>query len=112
MKTIRFALLAVASVLSATAFAEDGVRTQQVSLAGLDLSRPAGAAVAYRRIKSAAESVCRDLSSGMGVRRPIWTNCVANAVSRAVADVNVPTLTAYHAERARKINKSTRVAAR
>ncbi len=111
MNSIRIALLACATLLTSTAYAaNEDVRSQKISLAGLDLTQPVVAAQAYRRIQSAARSVCRDFDQA-GVRRTLWSKCVASSIARAVADVNAPVLTAYHAEKAHKA-RPERVAAR
>ncbi len=70
------------------------VRT--VSYAGLDLSTEAGARVAYRRIRNAAQGVCRDLYTlEPGQRRHIWDTCVQDTIARAVLDIGAAGLTAY-----------------
>ena len=112
MKAIGFALLACVTLAAITAHASDEAPSQKVSLAGLDLTQPQGTLQAYRRIRSAAEWVCRDLSHEGGVRRPLMTQCVEQAVERAVADVNAPALTAYHETKIRKTGKPARVVAR
>ena len=55
-----------------------------------------GATILYRRLQSAAESVCaeggtRNLGSDFRVK-----TCVSAAISAAVADINQPSLTAYY----------------
>jgi UrcA family protein len=71
-----------------------------VHFADLDLTRSAGAAVVYQRLKSAAETVCgvesgsvrsRDLGSQKRFQECIWS-----AIGTAVAKVDQPTLTAYY----------------
>jgi UrcA family protein len=70
--------------------------TRTVSYAGLDLSTEAGARVAYRRIHSAAQGVCRDLYTlEPGQRRHIYETCIRDTISRAVTDIGAPGLTAY-----------------
>lgn len=71
-------------------------RQVQVRFSDLDLSSIAGATTLYRRLRSAAESVCtesgsRDLKSVFRVK-----TCVSAAMSAAVTDVNQPALTAYY----------------
>jgi UrcA family protein len=70
-----------------------------VHFADLDLNHSAGVAALYGRIRFAAREVCgpvqdRVLHSTVGTAR-----CVTQAIARAVADVNVPTLTSYHLAR-------------
>jgi UrcA family protein len=70
-----------------------------VHFADLDLSRGAGVAALYGRIRFAAREVCEPVQDralrSIGAR----TRCMTQAIARAVADVNVPTLTSYHLTR-------------
>jgi UrcA family protein len=70
-----------------------------VSLAGIDLSTPAGAKAVYGRIRSAAESVCgvnqsRDLVQVRQARA-----CFQSSVDDAIARVDRPLLSALHERR-------------
>jgi UrcA family protein len=73
---------------------DDGLPTQRVSYADLDISKPAGAKVLYGRIVAAARHVCaldgnRDLGSMQ------WVNkCTDQAIDKAVKDVGSPALSA------------------
>ena len=73
---------------------DDGLPTQKVSYADLDISKPAGAKVLYGRIVAAARHVCafdgqRDLGSMQ------WVNkCTDLAIDKAVKDVGSPALSA------------------
>lgn len=75
----------------------DDARRCHVHFADLDLSRKPDAAALYSRIRSAAREVCEPLvestrlDSISSVRQ-----CTVQAIDRAVADVNAPTLTSYH----------------
>ena len=69
-----------------------------VSFRDLNLSTPAGAATLYRRIKSAAESVCGYEETDFRAQIS-WRACVRRAVDDAVAKVNSPQLTALHTGR-------------
>lgn len=63
----------------------------------LNVDRPAGAAVLYRRIKWAAERVCGEPKvTGSFMISKYWRSCVAEAIDRAVLAVDRPALTAYH----------------
>lgn len=67
-----------------------------VRFGDLDLARTEGAAALYGRIRYAARSVCasldgRSLSEGVNFR-----TCVGDAIERAVAEANRPTLTDYY----------------
>lgn len=89
----------------------DDVRT--VSYAGLDLSSEAGARVAYRRIRAAAQGVCSSLHTLVpGQQRYIWETCVRDATARAVADIGAPGLTAYASARMGGSIKARTVTAR
>jgi UrcA family protein len=80
---------------------EDGVRT--VRFTDLDLTRSAGAAELYARIKSAAAEVCqpvpaREVESVLRSQR-----CMQQAIARAVADVNAPALTSYYLAKTKQV---------
>jgi UrcA family protein len=76
------------------------VATRRVSYADLDLSHDAGATALYSRIRFAARQVCEPTYG-------TWTfkvlgptpRCIETAITRAVADVNAPTLTGYYLEK-------------
>jgi UrcA family protein len=101
MKTaIRCTLLAVLMTsLNAVAAAVelgDEPAKRIVHFADLDLTRSVGVAVLYARIKFAARDVCepvndRDLAAVVSTRR-----CMEQAIARAIADVNAPTVTSYY----------------
>lgn len=92
---------------------EIDVERRVVSLEGLDLTRPAGAATAYRRIETAAHGVCRYLEPTMpSTHRALWRHCVTSSIAQAVAEVNAPVLTKYSASRLPQTPKTTTVAAR
>jgi UrcA family protein len=87
--------------LQATAIAaDDALPTRRVSYADLDISKPAGAKVLYRRIEAAARDVCGfDTSS---VLRPTAQNraCITQAVDVAVKRVNSVALSELHSAKA------------
>jgi UrcA family protein len=93
------ALCAMLSVsLSAPAGAGEPTEAPRrvVKFADLDLNHGAGVAELYARIRAAARDVCEpliasDLASTIGARA-----CVAQAIERAVAEVNAPQLTSYY----------------
>jgi UrcA family protein len=73
---------------------DDGLPTQRVSYADLDISKPAGAKVLYARIVSAARHVCA-LSGYSDLGSMQWTNkCTDQAIDKAVKDVGAPALSA------------------
>lgn len=98
---IRCTLLAASALLlNAGAFAsadDDERATQLVRYDDLDVTREAGAAVLYERIKTAARSVCK-----RGFNHPALDSlvpahlCVKGAMTRAIAKVNSPALTNHH----------------
>ncbi len=97
---IRYCLLAALAGLceagAATIALADELPQRTVSFSDLDVSRSAGAAVLYSRIKSAAAQVCdqhgvRSLEAVTSSRR-----CVDQAIGRAVTAVDVPALTSLY----------------
>jgi UrcA family protein len=73
------------------------VRSVIVRYAELDLSKPQGIDVLYRRIQAAAKQVCRaDTSVTALYDRASQNTCYRDAVERAVRQVNLVTLTALH----------------
>jgi len=81
------------------------VRQKTVSFRDLNVSNPEGAAVLYKRIKSAAYDVCEspdryDLSQ---FKVEI---CARDAMSRAIVQVNNPMLTSLHESKTGKTGKT------
>jgi UrcA family protein len=66
-----------------------------------DLDTPRGIALLYRRIRSAASSVCGVYDRVLLEEKVRWDECVGQAVERAVAAVHSDSLTAYHGRRFR-----------
>jgi UrcA family protein len=64
-----------------------------------DLDTPHGTAILYRRIRSAASSVCGAYDNALSEEKVQWSECVDQAVAQAVASVHSETLTAYHEHR-------------
>lgn len=80
----------VASALPSTARAADaGVLTRTVNYADLDVSRPEGAKVLYKRIVKAAYEVCPDYGNLLDSFK-----CVNEATARAIKQVDSPALSA------------------
>jgi UrcA family protein len=97
-----FALIAsvgfAGSALSAPAAASnpDAVSVK-VALGDLNLGDVAGAAVALRRIHSAAGSICGERPYGLDLERTAaYRQCMATTVSGAVASLASPTVTALY----------------
>lgn len=90
-----FAALGVSIAQADTTF---GPRSVTVRFADLDMTNSQGAAVLFRRIKGAAESVCRDLESGrdLGLIHR-HANCVNLALGNAIVKIDRPAVTAYAA---------------
>jgi UrcA family protein len=65
-----------------------------VNYADLDLSTPAGVEALYDRIKMASRKVCNALEGNP--THPAWRSCYLGTVSKAIATVDRPTLTALH----------------
>jgi UrcA family protein len=64
----------------------------KVAFGDLDVSRPEGAAVLYRRIKAAAETVCSPYwATGFAAQANIY-GCVRTAIAKAVTAVDQPAL--------------------
>ena len=81
---------------SAHAAPPQDVLSVVVHFGDLDLSRSAGAAALYQRLKGAAETVCAPLDDRNVARHMSFRACVQSAISTAVANVDQPALTAYY----------------
>ena len=68
------------------------VPTVHVRYDDLDLQSDAGTLSLYRRISQAARSVCPDADSRDLLARSRSNQCQADAIARAVTDVNSPRL--------------------
>ncbi len=73
-------------------------RSATVRFADLDTTTTPGAAALYKRLKSAAESVCKDLEPGvwLTLKEP-YTSCVHLALGNAIVKIDRPAVTAYAA---------------
>jgi UrcA family protein len=73
----------------------------EVRYGDLDLDNAAGVAELYARLQVAAEKVCDSrFHPGTFVVSASWKTCVAEALTQAVAAVDRPAVTAYHASNA------------
>ena len=73
----------------------------EVRYGELDLDSAAGIAVLYTRLQAAAEKVCGSrFRPGTLVVSASFGTCVAEALTQAVAAVDRPAVTAYHASNA------------
>jgi UrcA family protein len=77
----------------------DEVPSRRVTYADLDLTRNAGVAVLYARIKSAAREVCLPVYSWVAEDTKATQQCREQALARAITDVNTPALTSYYLEK-------------
>jgi UrcA family protein len=91
--SLALAGLALAGAATAGAPAErvtatgDGALSKVVRYADLDLATEEGVTVLYRRLRAAAEDVCRPLKSpALASRRP-WRECYDKALGDAVAGI-------------------------
>lgn len=83
---------------------EPGIR---VSYSDLDLTTETGAKKLYARIHTAAGRYCENLYSRTGSRIANgYDECVVDAVNNTVHALNVPTLSALHADRGKPQRKS------
>ena len=81
--------------LQATARAADtGLPSERVSYADLDISKPAGAKVLYRRIVAAANRVCSVNGYTYKLTENGARECTNHAIDKAVEDVGSPALSA------------------
>jgi UrcA family protein len=66
-----------------------------------DLDTPQGVAGVYRRIRGAAETVCGQPDDVLMLEKLIWSQCVEQAITRAVASVHSESLSAYRGHQIR-----------
>lgn len=98
MKTSAIAIAALAAIgLTGMAQATTTARTvyqQVVPYGDLNLANETDAAILHGRIKAAARNVCgvKQMLIPIELKSPLHA-CVENAMARAIADVNAPTLT-------------------
>jgi UrcA family protein len=88
ISTALFAALALGSGAMSIAAAEDDVPQAIVKFGDLQLSNPQGAATLYRRISSAAATVCRAQDDGSLGARIRMHSCVHKAIADAVSKVD------------------------
>lgn len=101
MKAIFFGAAALAALAcSATVFAEPGsnadVRSVAVRYADVNANSSQGAETLYARLKAAAKSACGTAPGLDLASRHDFNTCRADALGRAVSDVNSRALTALH----------------
>ena len=94
-KTAVWTLLPVALFAALSAGAQDVARVH-VNYADLNVNNPAGAAVLYQRIRSAAQKVCSMPGSRELDRASQAKACITKAAADAVAAVNAPALSGLY----------------
>jgi UrcA family protein len=101
IQTLNRALLACSTatllacvLLASNARAAEQVRSETVKFKDLDVGTPAGVEALYRRIHSAARRVCE--SPAGWPETASAAACAKDAEARAIAKVNLPSLTAYY----------------
>lgn len=99
------AILGTLTSISGVAIADDAATPKQavVNFADLDLSRSAGVAQLYARMKEGAEAVCDTYTDGgsggpLPLQR-VYKLCWQAALAAAVAKVNQPALSALFASK-------------
>ena len=95
--------IALSTLHGAANAADEGLPTKKVSYKDLDISKPAGARVLYRRIAAAAHEVCeinqfKTVATVSGIDR-----CTQRAIDKAVQDVGSPALSALRPGSALKV---------
>jgi UrcA family protein len=86
----------LACVLTTHAFAgesTDQVRSERIGFQDLNVDSPAGIEALYQRIHAASERVCSESGQWGQVRARA---CAAKAEAGAVANANLPALSAYY----------------
>ena len=103
------AILSFGVAAGASAEEKGDFRTYTVRFAELDISKPEGAKVLYKRLQRAAFIVCDNTNSAAPYARAsvARSECYRTALSNAVAQINSPALTALHEGK-----QGTRVASR
>ena len=102
-----FAMLMVSPNKFARAAARDAEApsvTLRYSSANLDTAQ--GVGILYRRIHSAASSVCGVYDRALSEEKAQWDKCVNEAVATAVASVHSERLSAYYWRRIRGWKRS------
>jgi UrcA family protein len=82
-----------------TARAADAPSAQslRITVSDLDLNKSSDVATLYQRIKSAAQQACgADVVTGSRLISGSKKQCLSQAVDSAVAQINNPSLSAYH----------------
>lgn len=96
-------LLTGVALVCGNAIAAELVQEQRiVNYADLNLNNAAGVEVLYRRIRTAARSVCGPTNEVLPALRADDRKCVKDALEDAITRVDNVNLTAYHLQKAGK----------
>jgi UrcA family protein len=106
------ALAAGAQIAHAADPTDDSRRHVTVHYADLNVTSTEGAKALYHRLKSAAEGVCSDGQTRDFEAARSYTLCVSDTISKAVTQINQPTLTAYYQSKLGNANVALRQASR
>jgi UrcA family protein len=100
MRLLTVATLAAGHFSSAAAGGHISLQAQAVRFVDLDTGNSHDVAVLYRRIAEAAHDVCRERgSSQLMDLSAAYAHCVHRAIANAVADIDIPEVTAYAVSR-------------
>jgi UrcA family protein len=94
--TMMMSALAFGYQLANATSPQDDIPSVVVRFADLDLTHSDGVAVLYRRLKSAADTVCAAPNSRDLGRQMRYKACWQSALGAAVSKVDRPALTAYY----------------
>lgn len=73
-----------------------------VQFGDLDLNKPQGVDVLFKRIRKAAETVCNQFEGRLLSQKRLHAECVDTALSTAITRVDRPVLSRYLVERSAK----------
>lgn len=88
--------LSAALLAAAPALADDEAASREISIAPAELITEAGAAAVHARIQTAALAACRAENRGGAAFERSVRICVEDTVSRTIAQLDAPRLTARH----------------
>jgi UrcA family protein len=110
----RFTSTLIISTLGLTSLANAGPAPDApqltVHFADLDLTKTDGAAVLYKRLQAAAETVCGPREDRDPAKAVAFRKCVQSALASAVSRVDQPKLTAYYRAHTNARNTSMQLA--
>lgn len=101
MTSIVFLSLAASALAEAAAPSETPPEPRQATVryGDLDLTRPEGAAMLYRRIAIAARKVCDQIGGKQPQNVARARSCIEHAIADTVARIGSPVLSSYYASR-------------